>query len=184
MRIFHVIALAAGLALGAASSAQDEPAIRDIEPHPVAQNDDPVNIWVNASTVDGLVIAVTIDGASIRLDSATPARVPRAAASRGADRAGDQVTAVGFAGGAKVSEISVPDQVLNAEEGVGLVRVTKRQIVLSLPAPRAIDTVEITAPATAATGRFDVSGAYAIYCKGDRPDPRYCPPKTGGEPGN
>jgi hypothetical protein len=168
--------LTLALFLAGAVQAQDTPQIRDTEPRPVAPADDPVNKWVNASTVEALVIALTIDGTSITLDSATPARVPRAAAMRAEPVSGDRVTVSGFAGGAKVSESVVPDQVLNAQEDVGLVRVNKRQVIVSLAAPRALDTIEVTAPATGATARLDVRAAYAPYCKGERPDPRYCPP--------
>jgi hypothetical protein len=41
---------------------------------------------------------------------------------------------------------------------------SKRQVVLSLPAPRALDAVEVNAPATGATARLDVRAAYAPYC--------------------
>ena len=67
------------------------------------------------------------------------------------------------------------DGVLNAQEGSGIVRLTKRQVVVSLPAPRALDTVEVSAPATGATARIDVRAAYAAYCKEYRKDNKYCP---------
>ena len=164
---------------GAVATAQTktDPAARDLEPRPVAASEDPVNRKVAASTVDGLVLVVTIDGSSIRLDSATAGRIPRAAAER-KRRSGDRVTAIGFAGGARISENSVADAVLNAEEGRGLVRLTKRQITLALAAPRALDTVEVSAPATNASARLDVREAYAPYasgCRGETPDPRFCP---------
>ena len=178
MRIFPFTAsLTSAILLGGAVLAQTRPNARDVEPRPVAAAEDPVNRKVTASTVDGLVLAITIDGASIRLDSATPARVPKSAA-RGRSGGGDRVTAVGSSGGMRVSETTVPDGVLNAEEGGGLVRVPKRQVVLALAAPRALDTVEVSAPATGATARLDVRAAYAPYassCRGDAADPRFCP---------
>ena len=85
------------------------------------------------------------------------------------------MTAVGFAGGSRVSDASATDAVQNAQEGVGLVRLTRRQVVLSLPAPRALDAVEVSAPATRATARLEVRGAYAPYCKVYNPDNKYCP---------
>ncbi|MGA7179735.1 MAG: hypothetical protein WBX11_09145 [Thiobacillaceae bacterium] len=180
MRELLIRILAMGMLFAAAVQAQDKPQIRDTEPRPVAPADDPVNKWVSASSVDALVIVLTIDGALITLDSATPARVPRASTVRAEPVPGDRVTVTGFAEGAKVSDSAVPDQVLNAQEGVGLVRVSKRQVMLSLAAPRALDTIEISAPATGATARFDVRAAYAPYCKGEKPDPRYCPPRQSG----
>jgi hypothetical protein len=161
-----------------AEEAQARPEAQDLEPRPVAASADPVNRKVTASTIDGLVLVVTIDGAAIRLDSATLARIPRTATQRKREGGGDRVTAVGFAGGARVSETSIADAVLNAEEGGGLVRVAKRQVTLALAAPRAIDTVEVSAPATGASARLDVRSAYAPYaasCRGDVPDPRLCP---------
>src|SRR6266571_4455717 len=100
----RLLVIAAALIAGCATlQGQDKPG--SLEPRPVSPADDPVNQWVIASTVDGLVVAVTIDGGSVALDSATPARIPRVAATRGASSGGgDQVTAIGFAVGAKVSE--------------------------------------------------------------------------------
>jgi hypothetical protein len=171
--------LLAGLALlvAAPAFAQKEPAGREPGPRPVAAANDPVNRKVAAETADGLVVVVTIDGPSVRLDSATAARIPRTAPQRG-PKGGDRVTAVGFAGGARVSEGSAADQVLNAQEGGGIVRLTKRQVTISLLAPRAIDTVEVSAPATGASGRLDTRGAYAAFaeaCRSGKGDPRVCP---------
>lgn len=178
MRIFPFTAsLTSAILLGGAALAQTRPDARDVEPRPVAAAEDPVNRKVTASTIDGLVLAVTIDGASIRLDGATAARVPKSAA-RVRTGGGDRVTATGYAGGTRISETTVPDGVLNAEEGGGLVRVPKRQVVLVLAAPRALDTVEVSAPATGAIARLDVRAAYAPYaysCRGDAADPRFCP---------
>ena len=178
MRAFRLAAsLASGLLLGAAAEAQTRAPGRDLDARPVDASADPVNRKAEASTVDGFVLVVTINGASIQLDSATPARIPRAAAERKRP-AGDRVTAVGFAGGARVSETSSADAVLNAQEGGGLVRVSRRQVMLSLAAPRALDTVEVSAPATGASAGLDVRSAYAPYaaaCRGEAPDPRFCP---------
>jgi hypothetical protein len=152
-----------------------KPEIRDLARRPVTASEDPVNRQVAASTVDGLVLAVTINGTSVHVDQMTPARIPTPRREAGG---GDRVTAVGFAAGSRVSETSVPDGVLNVQEGGGLVRLTKRQVVLSLPAPHPLDTVEISAPATQATARVDVTRAYAAYCKAARGDPKVCPKQT------
>lgn len=168
MRLFVI----ATLLIGGCAKGQATPEIRDIPGQPVVSTADPVNQRVAASTVDGLMVVVTISGDTVRLDSATPARVP---AARRDSAGGDRVTATGFAGGIQISQVSVPDGVVNVQEGVGLVRVTRRQVVLPLPAPRPLDTVEIRAPATGATARLDVRPAYAAYCEGPRRDPRMCP---------
>ena len=169
---FVVTALFLSLTVSCRAHAQAEPGVRDLEPRPVAATDDPVNKFAAKSTVDGLVLAVTIDGAAITLDNATPARIPRAKSRKPGDSA---VTAIGFAKGAKISEISVADQQINVQEGVGVVAATRRQVILALPAPRALDTVEISAPASGAKARIDVRAAYARFCEGQKTDSKLCP---------
>lgn len=145
--------------------------IRDTPQESVAVDADPLNQVVANSTTDGLLLVLTIDGDSIHLDQATPSRVPRARADSG----GDRVTATGFARGSQVSQVSVADGVVNVQEGGGLVRLTRRQVIVPLPAPRPLDAVEISAPATGARARLDVRAAYAMYCRGAKRDPRMCP---------
>ena len=155
----------------AGPAAPVQPTIRDLPKTPVKDADDPINRFVADRTVDGLVLSVTIDGPSVTLDQAVPARVrktPRKPTGQG-DYA--PVTAIGFAGGARISEVAVPDSVMralddwNTPHNGALVRVTKRQIVIPLAAARALDTVEVTAPATGAHARLDVRAAYADYCR-------------------
>ena len=145
-----------------------------IPPRPVDEATDPVNRKVAADTVDGLVMTVTIDGPSVTLDSAIAARVPRRLAR--SDRAAGEnfVRATAFSGGQVVSTTVLPDVVLNASEGEGLVRLTRRQIALVLSADRPIDTVTIEAPATAASATLDVRQAYARICEADRNN-QWCP---------
>jgi hypothetical protein len=171
--LYFALALTGILLPACTSQGQKEPAVRDLEPRPVADDDDPVNKEA-ASSVDGLVLTVTIDSASIRLDDAILAKIPEDAAQRGAGAAGDRVTAVAFAGGNRVSEGSAADGVLNVQEGVGVVRLARRQVVISLPAPRPVEEVEVSAPATGAKARLDVRSAYDPYCK-DRRDDKNCP---------
>jgi hypothetical protein len=175
MHPWHASAALAGvLLLACGRRGEQQPTIRDLDPRPVAADSDPVNRQTEAA-VDGLVLTVTIDSASITLDTAVLAKIPPSAATRGSGGTGDRVTAVGLAAGSRVSQASAPDGVLNVQEGVGLVRMTKRQVVLSLPAPRALDVVEVSAPATGATARLDVRAAYAQYCKKYNADNKYCP---------
>lgn len=148
-----------------------QPKIRDLPKTPVKDTDDPVNRFVADQTVDGLVLSVTIDGASITLDQAVPARVRKTARKPTGQGDYAPVTAIGFAGGARISEVAVPDSVIRALDDWNtphlgaLVRVTKRQVVIPLAAARALDTVEVTAPATGAHARLDVRAAYADYCR-------------------
>jgi hypothetical protein len=165
-----------------------EPRIRDIPPRPIPEAEDPVNRFVAANTIEGLVLSVTIDGTAVTLDQATPARIRKTQRMQ-PDREGDlaPVTAVGYAGGARISEARAPDSVLRALDdwnGRGrLVRVTRRQVLIALPAPRALDTVEIIAPATGARARLDVRAAYARWCRQDVRDNPMCPDQKGGPTG-
>jgi hypothetical protein len=146
------------------------------QPAPVPEAEDPVNQRVQADTVDGLVLAITIDGSAIRLDSASPARIPKDAQRANSEGFGDggSVRAIAFAGGQRVGSVEVPDNVLVASEGDGLVRLTRRQITLAIPVERAVDRVEVEAPATAARATLDVGASYETWCRGD-PRGRWCP---------
>jgi len=157
-----------------APSASDGGKAELIPPRPVADDADPLNRYVEAETVDGLVLSVTIDGDAVRLDAAMPARVPKKFARRDRDPGPDSVTATAMANGQIVSRTVVPDTVLNASEGEGLVRTPVRQIALVLATELPVDTVTIEAPATGARASLDVRGAYAEICKADR-NSRWCP---------
>jgi hypothetical protein len=145
-----------------------------LPPRPLAESDDALNKAVAAQTTDGMVIVITIDGALITLDSALPARVPKRHARSSRAGAGDVVKASAFAGGQLVSSTVVPDTVLNASEGGGLVRTEKRQISMVLALDRPIDTVSVVALATAASASLDVRAAYARICEADRTN-KWCP---------
>ncbi|MEW6703345.1 MAG: hypothetical protein AB1430_00655 [Pseudomonadota bacterium] len=145
-----------------------------LPPRPLAATEDPVNRKAVEDTVDGLALSLTIDGPNVTLDTAVAARVPRRLAR--ADRnAGDNVVkATAFAGGRALSTTVVPDPVLNASEGEGLVRLTRRQVSLVLAADQAVDRVTIEAPATGASATLDVRQAYARLCEADRAG-KWCP---------
>jgi|KBSMisStandDraft_5_1062788.scaffolds.fasta_scaffold211653_2 hypothetical protein len=145
-----------------------------IPPKPLDASADPVNARSNEATTDGLAIVITIDGANVTLDSAAFARVPRTLARADRKVEGDVVRAVAFVGSQRIASSVVPDTTVNASEGAGIVRVTKRQVVLVLAADRPIERVEIEAPATNARGSLDVRSAYAEICKAD-PGNKWCP---------
>jgi hypothetical protein len=94
--------------------------------------------------------------------------VPRRQAR--SDRAGgaDVVRATAFLGAQALATTVVPDTVLNASEGGGLVRTERRQIALVLALDRAVDTVVVEALATNARATLDVRQAYARACETDR----------------
>ena len=172
MAISHTGLAILCVAVTACSTVRGQAGERDLEPRPVAPGEDVVN-QMQQNQVDGLVITLTIDSATVRLDTVVLASIPRPRARQ--DTTGERVRVVGLAGGTRVSEASVPDVVTNTQEGVGIVRVNRRQVTVMLPAPRALDTIEVSAPATNATGRLDVRAAYAMYCPQFNPDNRYCP---------
>jgi hypothetical protein len=145
-----------------------------LPPKPISEADDPVNQRVAADTVDGLVVVVTIDGTKVTLDSASPARVPKRMTRAERVTGGDTVKATAFAGGKVISTTLVPDNVVNASEGEGLVRNVRRQISLALKTDSPVDTVTIEAPATGAMASLDVRFAYAQICKAD-PKSKWCP---------
>jgi len=148
-----------------------------LPPRPLADADDALNQRVGTETVDGLAIALTIDEAHITLDSVELARVPRRQARENRNTGGDQVKVTGLVGGREISTTVVPDNVLNASEGGGLVRTGKRQIFVTLAADRPLDAVRVEAPATSASAVLDVRGAYARICAAD-PRSKWCP-RTG-----
>jgi hypothetical protein len=170
MRTNAHLAWSLAMLFAASAAVAQEPRVEDTPPRSVSEAEDPLNRLVASETVDGLVVAVTIDGTSIRLDQATPARIPRVTLT---DRLGTgdlaPVTAVGYASGVRVSEAQAPDSVLRALDDWngrgGVVRFTRREVVIALPAPRALDTVEVIAPATGARARLDVRSAYAPWCR-------------------
>ena len=177
--VIRTISVAALTVLAAVAQAQPAQ-VRDIPSRPVPETEDELNRFTAANTVDGLVITVTIDGPNISLDQATPARIPnkpRLQIKGEGDLA--PVTAVGLASGARVSQATVPDSVLRALDDWGgkgeTVRVTRRQVTIPLSAPSALDSVEVSAPATGARATLDVRSAYAELCRASRGSSNYCP---------
>lgn len=174
-----LITLASAAHAQSATTADNGPAASDggkavlIEPRPLAEADDPVNARVLAETANGLALSLTLDGATVRLDSAVPARVPRRQA-RSTREDGDLVTVTGLSGGRVVATTVVPDAVLNASEGTGLVRLTRRQVAVVLVSAAPIDTIQVSAPATAASATLDVRAAYARLCEA-APQHEQCP---------
>lgn len=148
---------------------------RMIEPRPVAPEEDPLNAFSQAQTVDGMIVNLTIDGDAAMLDAAVVARVPRTAANR--DSKGleedDVVVVTGYAGGEVVAKAVVPDLVRNALEGEGIVLTSRRQLSVALAADLPIDRIEVEAVATNARGSFNTSAAYGWICEAD-PRNKWC----------
>lgn len=153
-------------------SASDGGTVTLSEARPIQDSEDPLNAFVQQDTVDGIVVTLTIDRDQVRLDSATPARIPRTAARTERDTGGgDAVTVTGFAGAQQIGRAVVPDSVVNAQEEGGIVRTERRQIVVPMAVNRPIDRIEVTAPATNARATIDVSAAWRPYCDEARRSP-------------
>lgn len=157
-------ALASPLAAQTAESNQTT-----TEPRPIADAEDPVNRLVEQTTVDGLLVELRIDGAAVALESAQPARIPRRNDRR--NLAGDTVTITAMAGAVPAGSVTVPDQMVNVEEGVGIVRQERRSIVAAVPTQGAVDSIEVRVSASGTTRRFDVTSAYAALCRAFREAP-------------
>ena len=89
---------------------------------PVQEDDDPVNRLVASETVDGLLLSITLDGATASLDSAVLARIPKRLARPDRQVHGDAVEVRGLIDGQEATRTTVPDNLVNASEGDGLVR--------------------------------------------------------------
>lgn len=133
------------------------------EPRPLAAADDPVNQWVEAGTVDGLMLTVNVDGPTITLASAQPARIVRP--RKASDVSGDRVTVRGLSSGAEISTLTVADPLVRVVEREGIVRAEQRTLHLALPTPSAVDEIEVHVSVSGAKARFDVRPYYAEICR-------------------
>ena len=134
---------------------------------PLADADDPINRQAAAQTVEALIVSLTLDGREARLISAIPARVPRGVIQK-RQGDGDRVTVIALAEGREIGRASVPDQVINIEEGKGIVRLARRQISLAVPVGRAPDRLQVLAPATGVDTAVDPAPLLAVWCQGER----------------
>jgi hypothetical protein len=78
-----------------------------------------------------------------------------------------------YGNGRLVSRTAVSDPILIAAEGAGLIPLKERTIYASLPTPRRVDTLEITATAGGETKRIDVSKVMDHFCN-SAPNDRSC----------
>jgi hypothetical protein len=146
---------------------------------------DIVNVTARSELAIGMVmeIHVTADGPELKHIGMMQVRksprgasvtAPRQAGGRKEPRAdGDWVIIEASGKGALVSRTAVSDPALIAAEGRGLVRLDERTVYASLPTPRKVDKLEITATAGGATKSIDVSTVMDQYCKA-APNDRAC----------
>lgn len=155
------------------------------DPQPVDPAADIINIVARAELAIGMVmeIRVTADGPELKQIGMMQVRksprgakvmVPRTEHGRKEARSdGDWVIIEAYGNGRLVSRTAVSDPILIAAEGAGLIPLKERTIYASLPTPRRVDTLEITATAGGETKRIDVSKVMDHFCN-SAPNDRSC----------
>lgn len=155
------------------------------DPQPVDSAADIVNIAVRSQLAIGMVmeIRVTADGPELKQIGMMQVRksprgahvtVPRTVGGRKESRPdGDWVIIEAYGKGVLVSRTAVSDPILIAAEGTGLIPLKERTVYASLPTPRRVDTLEITATVGGQTKRIDVSKVMDHFCN-SAPNERLC----------
>lgn len=151
----------AGIAVAACASMQPgRITAQTSSPKPVDPRID--NEAVLAELTPGLVFTLEIDGLRVRLANAKVMMIPRREPRR---PAGELVSVTGLSGGQPVTQVQVPDQRLNVEEGKGIVILEKRTLEAALPLPRRIDALEVMMAGAERPQRFDVTKAVRDFCR-------------------
>lgn len=168
-----------------ASLASQPTSVSTTQPEAVDPATDIVNLTARSELAIGMVmeIHVTADGPELthigmmqvrRSARGTHVTVPRTVGGRKEPRAdGDWVIIEAYHKGVLVSRTAVSDPVLIAAEGAGLLTLKERTVYASLPTPRRVDTLEITATAGGETKRIDVSKVMDHFCN-SAPKERMC----------
>ena len=128
------------------------------------------NRTVLSQMAPGLVMRLEIDGNTVQLVEPELVLVPRAL-PRASD--GDRVIVTGWRGTERVSSVTIADQRVNVQEGVGIVIRDRRSLSVALPTPRRIDRVEVTLPGSTTPQRFSVGEIFERACA-QRADSELC----------
>lgn len=168
-----------------ASEASQPTSVSTTQPAAVDPARDLVNIAARSELAIGMVmeVRVTADGPELihigmmqvrKSPRGTDVTGPRTTGGRKEPRAdGDWVIIEAYGKGVLVSRTAVSDPVLIAAEGTGLLTLKERTVYASLPTPRRVDTLEITATAGGETKRIDVSKVMDHFCN-SAPKERAC----------
>lgn len=168
-----------------ASSASQPMSVSTSRPQPVDASTDIVNVFARSELAIGMVmeIHITPDGPELvrigmmqvrKVPRGTHVTAPRTVGGRKEARAdGDWVIIEAYGKGTLVSRAAVSDPVFVAAEGAGLLSLKERTVYASLPTPRRVDTLEITATAGGVIKRIDVSKVMDHFCSA-APDERAC----------
>jgi hypothetical protein len=166
------------------SSASPPSRITASQPEPVDPAADVVNLAARSELTIGMVMEIRITSGGPELMNIGIMQVrksPRGATigagtqeARRDERAqGHWVTIEAYSKGALVSRTAVSDPELIAVEGTGLTQLKERTVYASVPMPRRVDTIEITATAGGEAKRIDVSKVVDHYCN-SAPNERAC----------
>jgi hypothetical protein len=128
------------------------------------------NRAVLSELAPGLVMRLEIDGSTVQMLDPELVLVPRAL-PRTSD--GDRVVVTGWRGNERVSSVTIADQRVNVQEGVGIVIRDRRSVSVALPTPRRIDRIEVTLPGLTTPQRFPVGDIYERACA-QRTDSEFC----------
>jgi hypothetical protein len=120
------------------------------------------NRAVIGDVTPGIVMRLEIDGTKVDLRDAELILLPRQSPARGRD--GERILVTGWRGLQQVSAVSVADQRVNIQEGVGIVIREQRTVSVALPTPRRIDRVEVTLPGTTVAQQFAVTELFDRAC--------------------
>jgi hypothetical protein len=168
-----------------ASTASQPTSVSTTTPTAVDPATDLVNIAARSELAIGMVmeLRVTAEGPELmhigmmqvrKSARGTDVAVPRTVGGRKEPRGdGDWVIVEAYGKGVLVSRTAVSDPSLIAAEGAGLLTLKERTVYASLPTPRRVDTLEITATAGGETKRIDVSKVMDHFCN-SAPKERAC----------
>ena len=168
-----------------ASSASQPMSVSTSRPEPVDPSTDIVNLFGQSELTIGMVmeIHITSDGPELlRIGMMQVRKAPRGAhmtaprtmsGTKETRANGDWVIIEAYGKGTLVSRTAVSDPVFVAAEGAGLLSLKERTIYASLPTPRRVDTLEITATAGGDMKRIDVSKVMEHFCNA-APNERTC----------
>ena len=168
-----------------AASASPPTSVATEEPKLIDPATDIVNTTARSELAVGMVmeIHVTPDGPELirigmmqvrKMPRGTKVQPNRTVGGRPVPRTdGDWVIIEAYGKGTLVSRTAVSDPSLIAIEGGGLVRLKERTVYASLPTPRRVDTLEITATAGGEPKKIDVTKVMDQFC-GSAPDAREC----------
>jgi len=130
---------------------------------PVAAAADPLNLYVQRQTVDGLIVVLKIDGDRITLASVQAARIPRREVRR--SKSEETVSVTALSGGKPIATTVVPDPLWVVEEGQGVRKAEQREVQIAVEAPSRVESITVRLSINAATATLDVTSAYAALCR-------------------